>query len=586
MGSINPAAEQRGLRSGGGLRTAFILAVFAAAFLLLTLSSYMRTSATWDEPLHLSCGYAALRHGDYRFGPGHPPFLRMWAALPLLATPGVRMNTTSLNYVLGKPLGIFGEFLYRDNDGDRLLYRARFMIVLLGILLGMVLFVWASELHGVSTAVVVLALYCLEPNILAHSSLVTTDVGLNLFYFGTAFFLWRLRRALTIPSVLGLCVCFALAQVSKFTGVLLAPVVLALLLLRALVPEPWPVAMGRTRSVGSQRGKVLVALSLTALLLAVTVTTIWGVHRFRFEMNAGAELPNVFESERNMQLGNPYISRFMMWLEHRHLLPRAYTGGFRNALGIFQGDRYLGGVFHKEPVWYFYPAVFLLKTPTSLIILAAAGALTVIARIRRRHWEWLFLAVPPALYLTVAVLSPLNTGVRHILTLYPFLILMAGYAVRPLLVSRSRMYLLAGLGCMLLAETAVAYPDFLAAFNLPARGLEGRAPWLLDSNLDWGQDLKRLKLWMDARGIREINLSYFGTADPNYYGIDAAYLSGGASARAPRFPGYVAVSLTNLYAFFDGEPLRAFYAPLRARKPDAIVGRSIYVWWVDRPWWQ
>jgi hypothetical protein len=92
---------------------------------------------------------------------------------------------------------------------------------------------------------------------------------------------------------------------------------------------------------------------------------------------------------------------------------------------------------------------------------------------------------------------------------------------------------------------------------------------------------------MDAKGVREINLSYFGTASPEYYGIRAAHLPGGGAPGAQRLalPGYVAVSLTNLYAFFGGEQLRDFYAPLRARKPDAIIGRSIFVWWVDRPWW-
>ncbi|MGA2138027.1 MAG: hypothetical protein ABSH14_04115, partial [Verrucomicrobiia bacterium] len=157
-----------------GVRTSIVLCAFAAAFVALTVGSYTQKSATVDEPQHLTAGYTALRLHDYRVDPEHPPFLRLWAAAPLLAMTDIKLDTNSVAWQTGDDWGYSHHFLYELNDADRLLYRARFMTVVLGVILGVLVFCWAQDLFGFWTASTILALYCIEPNILAHSGLVTT----------------------------------------------------------------------------------------------------------------------------------------------------------------------------------------------------------------------------------------------------------------------------------------------------------------------------------------------------------------------------------------------------------------------------
>src|SRR5208283_5343591 len=108
-----------------------VLLVFAIIFSALEVGSYTRKSATTDEPRHLTDGYTELMIGDYRLDPEHPPLLRLWAALPLRFMKGITLNTSTLDWEQGQSIAFAYQFLYRDNDADHLLYRARFMTVLL-----------------------------------------------------------------------------------------------------------------------------------------------------------------------------------------------------------------------------------------------------------------------------------------------------------------------------------------------------------------------------------------------------------------------------------------------------------------------
>src|SRR5262249_10112971 len=145
-----------------------------------------------------------------------------------------------------------------------------------------------------------------------------------------------------------------------------------------------------------------------------------------------------------------------------------------------------------------------------------------------------------------AIVTPLNIGLRHLLPFYPFAILAAAAAVRDLLPRREGKILLGALAVLWLVEFGRVYPNTLAFFNSLAGGPSNGHRFLVDSNVDWGQDLKPLKRWMDANGVDRVGLAYFGTADANYYGIPYTPLPGSgffaAGPSAPlTFPAYVAV---------------------------------------------
>jgi hypothetical protein len=250
------------------IRPALVLVIFAVTFLALTVASHRRESATVDEPQHLVAGYIAWKLHDYRVAPEHPPLLRMWAALPLLGMPEIRLNTNSVYWLKGDQWRFCREFLFEDNDANHLLFRARFMIALLGVLLGILVFCWARELFGFWPATIVLGLYCAEPNLMAHSGLVTTDLGATCFIFGAVYFAWRCARGFSVANLIGLAAFFVLAQVSKYSALLLAPILLGLFLARALSTAPWP--LGKTNRIATRTSKVVAVMFLVGGLLMIS----------------------------------------------------------------------------------------------------------------------------------------------------------------------------------------------------------------------------------------------------------------------------------------------------------------------------
>jgi hypothetical protein len=560
------------------------LAVFAVVFITLAVNSYREKSATWDEPVHLTLGYAALTRGDYRPDPEHPPLLRLWAALPLLAMGGITLDTTFIDRTPPSEYAhhvapVAQKFLFFDNDADRLLGPARFMIVLLGVGLGVMLFSWAYEWLGFGPAVTALVLYTVEPNLLAHASLVTTDEGATCFIFGTAYFLWRSHREPRLGNLAAVVGCFVLAVLSKFSALMLAPVVVCLL----------AVAMWR-----APRLKLTVAAGLLAAMGAASWIGLWAVYGFRYAPSPSATWVYHFQTDADVQARVPGLAKAVDWIDGHRLVPNAYSQGLLISQSKAQTrPSFLAGQYSDHGWWYYFPVAFLIKTPIAVLlwVLLGLGAL-----IRRRGapdlTTCLCVILPPAMYVVVAMTARINIGVRHILPAYPFLLLLGaagGKAVLDGFATRGRLAI-ATLATVGVVELAGVYPHTLTFFNLLVGGPTQGEHYLVDSNLDWGQDLKGLKRWMDAQGVAHINLAYFGTADPAYYHIDRTDLPGSqffsqAEATAPRLPGYVAISATVLSGVYFDERGRSFYQRLRERTPLATIGNSIHVYWVERPWW-
>src|SRR5262245_9122208 len=568
------------------------LALFVLTFVVLELSSYTTKSATWDEPIHVTMGYLALTRHDYRADPEHPPFLRMWAALPLAAMRGITVTTAAIDREtdaawVSKLVDFAHEFLYIRNDADRLLYAARFMIVVWGIVLGLLVFAWAYEWLGFLPALIALTFYTLEPNIAAHASLVTTDLGLTCFMFGTVYFLWRTARCLTVANVASLTACFSLAVVSKFSAILLGPIVVLLL----------AVAVWQRSAV-----TLRVAGAIIGLLAVAAFVSIWAIYGFRYAPSPSP--PWLFhlqqvafrwgdrEGRETAAQRVPLTAAVAGWIDHHHLLPNAFTQGFLLGQAKAQGRwAFLAGsVSHGW--WYYFPVAFLIKTPIALLVLAATGGVVLV---KRRSQLGLmneaFVALPIAVYGGVAMASQLNIGLRHILPIYPFVLLVAAAAARELMAKGQAGRVALGVVALVgVLEFVTVYPHTLTFFNQFVGGPRNGYKYLADSNLDWGQDLKLLKQWMDRNSVPHVNLAYFGRADPAYYGINATHLLGAPSfARAaihrPTLPGYVAISVTHYNGVYLGESGRFFYRPFHYMKPVAEIGNSIRVYWVTYPWW-
>lgn len=569
----------------GRYAVALALIVFAITFGSSEIYSLTRLSATFDEPGHLTAGYAALAQSDYRLDIEHPPFVRMWAALPLLTLP---VNATALDALNGQkpelvayngPFELAHRFVYVDNNADRLLYRARFMIVLLGIVLGAAVFFWALEWLGWRAALVALVLFATEPNIAAHAELVTTDFGVTCFLFVAAYFLWRACRQWSVRNAAGAIVCGVLAMLSKFSGLAVLPIFAVLLAFAAI----------RGRARWRTSGLVFASLCLVAMAAA------WAVYGFRYDPSRTAGWTFALHSQPAAQAAVPATASLASWIDSHGLLPNALTEGFVHNQGLGTGrPAYLLGEFSTFGWWSYFPIAVVLKTPTVLLVLIGTAVLTIRGRRTLFSADGIFLVLPVALFLGIAMAAAVNIGLRHVLPIYPFLILVASIGARALFATRPNRFatVLVIVSLAAISEAAWAYPDPLTFFNVFAGGPRSGFKALADSNLDWGQALKPLSVWMKAHGVRRINLAYFGTADPKYYSMDAHYMWGTiapavspAQQGPPELPGYVAVSATLLDGVPFDDRMRTFFRPLRARVPTADIDGSIKVYWIEQPWW-
>jgi hypothetical protein len=562
--------------------------VLPAAFIALSLSSIVQKSPTYDESVHLFAGYAYLKWGDFRINPEHPPLAKMLAAAPLMALDLDTSGITPLERYKVQRDKNYGwvlahRLVFRDNDAESVFFYARLVMGGLATLLALWVGHWARELYGVQAAVIALTLFCLDPNLIAHSSVVQTDFPFALFFFGATYFFWRsLQRLSWVNLVMtaGLC---ALAALTKFSAVIILPIWIALGLIRIRQAMPLQAPLLDPPEVDGRARKA----SLVAVVLIVSATSaylaVWGIYQLRFDA--------VLFQHGNLANGSAdygrSLSQVLLGFAHDHmLLPEALLFGAGDAYARMARTAYLLGEISANGFWLYFPIVFVVKTPVPTLLAILLSIPYMILR-RPKLPGAVYLLVPVALFAGFAVWSRLNVGWRHLIPIYPFLLVWLAGALASLWQSglQGIRITLVLLGFWLGATTLFAYPDYLAYFNEAVGGSRNGSAILVDSNLDWGQDLKALKKWMADRRIDKLQLAYFGTADPAYYKIDSVPLPGSAFSAAEaglvtaEKPQYLAVSETLLAGLYLDE--RDRYAYLRNRTPVAIIGHSIRVYKLD-----
>jgi len=229
--------------------------------------------------------------------------------------------------------------MYVDNDADLLLGPARLMIVLLGVVLGLLVYTWAREWLGPLPALAALVLFVLEPNLMAHSSVVTTDLGVTTFIFGTVYFLWRTCRRLQRPDIAAVAVCCGIAAASKFSGVVLGPIVLVLLGIAVV-----------SRSIPTR-----LAMAVAMLLAVSSVAAIWASYGFRYLPSASPSW--LFDFEAAGLTSSSTTAAVIEWVDRNHLLPNAYAQGFLYTQASSQQiPAFLAGQYSSEGWWYYFPS--------------------------------------------------------------------------------------------------------------------------------------------------------------------------------------------------------------------------------------
>jgi 4-amino-4-deoxy-L-arabinose transferase-like glycosyltransferase len=533
--------------------------VLPALLLLLYLAQcawFIRTqSLTYDEPVHIAEGLNAWRYQRFEQYNDHPPLARLWCTLPLL-DPKWQVDVQQLPDTF--------QVTRIAPDPEELAWRARAMNVLLGLLLAGLVWRAAERLFSRAAANFALALFAFSPALIAHFSIATTDGAATLFIFATALALVSWRRQPTWKRTFGFGCVLGLMLLAKFsTAPMLVLALLGVLLLGSEKQGPDKIIRTPARW---NWGK-----TAAALLLAFFV--VWAGYFFHvshLSVRDGiltAIFPNWSEpivkpvhSQKNYSLLVPageYVEGFRELVRHnRHGQPAFFLGEVSNQGG-----------------WKLYTSVvILLKWPTIVLGLSLAGLGITLRRVKRKEripGDLWILASFPALYLAMAIFARLNLGERHVLPLYPFALLFAAAVWEWAWPRRPGVALLILLGALNAADALRYAPGYLSYFTPFVRSRESYR-LLTDSNLDWGQGLLALRKYERSRPGISIALSYFGSVDPRFYGIQARPLR-----ENERVTGAVIVSATNLSGQFLADPQA--YRWLLQQKRVKILDHSLYV---------
>ena len=579
--------ESRGWRVG-----ALAFGVFALVFGFLTITSFNRQSPTIDEPVHLLGGYSYLKWGDFRVNPEHPPLVKIWAAFPLfwLAITDPRPTSPTWNQILATEPGgpvypLAQDMFYVLNDGSTLFFYAKIQMVVVSIVLAAFVYIWSRELFGIQAAIVSVFLYGLDPNILAHSPIIHTDLPFAACFFIGTYFLWRALTEFTVFNLLSAAVTFGLAAITKHSFISIVPVWIILGTIKIFSSEPQRHALIGGSGVASNRKQKMVLFSgLLFCSMIAAYLCIWLAYGFRFNAVPGSETSLFMTQSPAAQ--KPLVAMIQSVVFEHRLLPEALISGYLYNLKIWKHSAYLLGEISDDGFWSYFPVVFAVKTPLPTLLLLALSAGFLLLKKRPTVHVWLI--IPPLVYFALAVLSRFNLGVRHLLPVYPFLFVLIGGTVEKLWRDGSRVMRgsLVLLGVWYLGSALSSYPHYLSYFNELAGGPRHGHNVLLDSNLDWGQDLKGLKEWMDANAVKKIQLFYFGTAQPKYYGIDDFYspenLTNLKSAdnASIALPQYLAISANFRYGkeLFLPKELSDVVASYQFGQPVTTIGHSILVY--------
>ncbi|MFI8091207.1 ArnT family glycosyltransferase [Streptomyces sp. NPDC086080] len=491
-GTGGPASSPAGSGRRWAVLVVVVLLLGQMAVAMVTAAA--RQTPTIDEPVYVGTAAVYLEEHSLRFNPEHPPLGKLVIAAGVaVAGPHLEPGFSGDQGELGRRL------LYESgNDPWRVMFWARLPVIVLTLLFGLVVFAFARDLAGAAAGLVALALYCLSPDVIAHGSLATLDVPAAGFVLTCVWLLWRARRrpGLHLPLA-GVALGAALA-----TRMSVLPAVPVLVVTAAI--SVWCAAGGDRRLGLARAARWALAFTL------ITVAVVWAAYllvdpRLRWS----SEQVPVLTGPRGL-------------LVDLLPFPEPYRDGMRVQFGLenrpWQG--FLFGRVYTGSLWYYLPAALLVKTPLGMLVLWAAGAVTVVTT-RRLRPVAPYLLVVPAVLLAAAMYGSRNFGTRYAVFLPMFLAVAAGCV---LLVRRRWAPVVTALLVAFVAVSSLrTFPYYLPYSNEAFGGPSKTRLRLHDSNVDWGQDLGRLadRLRERYRGER-IWLVYKGAGVPSYYGIDAA----------------------------------------------------------------
>ena len=568
----------------GWLRKRWVpCAVVALLILQVAQFTYVvhRESLTWDEGDHSFSAYMMWKTRDYGLNPEHPPLVKLLAAVPTL---GKNLWTPPLQgrFFKGETYLDGRDWLARNDGGSQhLVFQMRMMTGILAVGLSLVIFFAAREFFGIGAALLALVLASFDPNLLAHSALVTTDMGVTCFLLAAIYAFYRYAKKPGWWRLIVVAVAAGLLISSKHSGILFAPIVLVLIL--------WEVA------AASRGARLRTALRFAGAFLFIVIGScivLWAFFGFRYAARpAGLQLhPSLAAYAAGLShFDQSVILRFARW----HLLPESELMGLVDVKIMAQDyPTFILGRVYAHAVWWYFPVAVLIKTTLGLFALLALSLFAIVTGRLRWSREVAYLVLPASVYFAIAMAAGMDIGARHILPLYAIAAILAGGAIMALCRRNGRWIPAWTWVCSLLVVAHVAsalsvFPNYMAYANRAWGGPENLHNLLSDANVDWAQQLYQVREWQDLHPSQPCWFAYFAypEIDPAVYGIHCSMLptadtgwDGGSSIVPPVIHRPVIISAGDLsgceWSSSQLNPYRSF----QHVRPVASIDYGVFVY--------
>ncbi|OGZ30655.1 MAG: hypothetical protein A2931_03905 [Candidatus Niyogibacteria bacterium RIFCSPLOWO2_01_FULL_45_48] len=606
------------------------VSLLLAMFVFMFFSS-VNESAIMDELAHIPAGYSYLTQKDYRLNPEHPPLIKDLSAIPLLFLDlNFPTNIRAWSEDVNGQWDMGRAFLYESgNNPDKIIFWSRLPMMILTLLLGWLIFSTARRLYGDGVGLLALSFYSFSPTFIAHSRYVTTDLAAAFgFFIAITAFIYQLKS----PDPKRLIVAglaFGTALLLKFSLALLAPLFVLFIFLWGFLSQldnlqELDTNFNRAKKLFYEWCRLGLNFLIISIIAVLLIATVYQYHVWNYPLERQTGDTEFLLSSFGFRPAADFVSFMASKPPLRGL--GQYALGLLMVIQRAAGGNttYFLGQVSNSGWWYYFPLAYLLKEPLAFLLFLALSvfiAVKSVLDIHEKSWlavfEWMrdnFFLTAGSIFIAVywlqSIKSPLNIGVRHVLPTFPFVYILVSREImrwlrfyslneprslgewffsiyEKFIKSVPRYFLVSFFMLWLGLETVFAFPNYLSYYNVLAGGSGNGYKYIVDSNYDWGQDLKRLRDFAETNKIEKIAVDYFGGGSPQYY-LGSRFVPWQSSLGRPspdsKDPKWFAISATIRQGAL-AKPAQGFtknsedsYLWLEGLTPYARAGHSIFIY--------
>ena len=507
VGSIRSA-----LRKNPRLEWLILLALCTAMLGQLSLS-VRQLSQTWDEAVHLYSGYRYLKCGDLTFSPEHPPLAKIIAAVPLVSV-NPPVDCAPFH---GNDYELFtraAAWLYSTNWRSEL-FNARLAVSVFSILLCVFVWVAARCMFGLGIAFLATLLLIFEPNLLANGALVTTDMAVTamLLFAVLGFYLWTRSPCIPRLALAGLAV--GLTLLTKLSGVVIIPVLIILAVADTCLPQDGKQPLSKLASRN---------LATVGLILVIAYAVLWAGYGMRYAAQPG---PSSGQESPSSLPSTSVAGRTLLALERNHLLPQAYLEGFSflllNVGSPQSATMFMLGKFYPRAPWFSLSVNFLIRCTVGFLAITLLSVVGIVSAFAKHRREIVFLLVPIVFFAAAFMHAGWNAGIRHMLPMLPFLMILAAAGCQELVKQLEwGRYAILCLIVLHAASSLHAFPNYLSYGNEIWGGPTQSYKYL--EGIDLGQSYWQAKAYMEKHPSDQCWLITDGLPLSEFYGLRCEHI--------------------------------------------------------------